>query len=80
MFITHCPICDCTIKLKDEDELYGISTCPSCGFDFHSNRCANPECRKHLNYRTMFCPMCGNESTFYLDCYDVKITFFDDGD
>lgn len=78
MFITHCPICDFKIISNNEMEAHGIYLCPMCGFDFTGNRCSNPTCRRHLHYSTAFCSMCGNESNFYLDCYNVNSYFIDD--
>jgi len=78
MFIAKCPICDYNIKLEDEMDVLDLSICPICRFDFKSNKCSNPECRKPLHFSEKFCKYCGNESNFYLNCYDVRILFIDE--
>lgn len=68
MDIVKCPICDANVKL-----IGSSSCCHYCGFDFGSNRCSNPECRKPLRFNEMFCS-CGFESVFYLDAIDITVT------
>lgn len=80
MFLTKCPICDHVIQSKDETDVLDLCYCPACGFDFTSNRCSNPDCRKHLSRNVNFCQLCGYESTFYLNAYEIRTTFVDDED
>ena len=78
MYITFCPICDHIIASVDELELYSLDFCDKCGFNFRDNRCSNPECRKQLHYSKKFCPLCGSESNFYLDAYDIRPDYIED--
>lgn len=77
MFLVSCPICDCRTKYEDKADALSISVCPKCGFDYQSNRCTNPECRKHLHFSKKYCS-CGYESDFYINCYDVHISLKDE--
>lgn len=80
MFIVKCPICDYTHKLKHQYELLGLHYCDMCEFDFQSNRCSDPDCRQMLAYTTNFCTICGMESHFYVNSYDIKPYFIDETD
>lgn len=72
MFFTKCPICDYMVQSKTETEVRNLYLCPACGFDFTSNRCSNPDCKEPLHPDDAFCPLCGYESNFYLDCYTIE--------
>ena len=72
MFLTKCPICDHMVQSKTETDAHNLYLCPVCGFDFTSNRCSNPECRKPLKPYESFCTLCGYESNFYLDCCTIE--------
>lgn len=78
MFLVRCPICDYSTECPDSADALSISKCPKCGFDFQSNRCSNPECRKPLHFSKSFCSSCGYESDFYINCYDVHISLKDE--
>lgn len=77
MFLVQCPTCDYRIECQHEDDVFFVDTCPKCRFSFMDNKCANPECGKRLHFSKSFCNNCGNESSFYLDSYDVNISFID---
>jgi len=77
MYAAYCPMCDSQNNAKDEYELLSLSACRECGFDFSSNRCSNTECGKLLNYTQKFCGICGHESEFYINSYDVRLVLLD---
>ena len=54
-----CPICH---KYIDGYEMY----C-DCGYEFGSNHCTNPNCRKVCGDFTSFCSECGCETENYLN-------------
>ena len=61
----RCPVCH---RLADDWEV-----CCTCGYEFGSNRCANPGCRRHCGDFTGFCPVCGSETVNFLDGYVAGI-------
>ncbi len=71
MFKVKCPICDFINHLDSLEDLY---FCDNCGFDFQANHCTNTECGIHLKPNASFCHICGYESSFFLDSYDVTIS------
>lgn len=71
MFKIKCPICD---SVNTVDDLGFLNSCDYCGFDFQSNHCTNKECGIHLPANASFCHVCGYESSFYIDSYDVTIS------
>lgn len=54
-----CPVC----RMSTSDyEMYCI-----CGYEFGSNRCTNPYCKKICGDFVCFCPNCGTETENYLN-------------
>ncbi len=57
----NCPICH---RNLDDYEMYCI-----CGYEFGSNRCANPQCRVRCGDYISFCIKCGSETNNYINGY-----------
>lgn len=60
-----CPICHRYVE--------DYETICSCGYEFGSNRCSNPNCGTACKDFASFCSLCGYETYNYLNGYISSI-------